>query len=260
MTSLLTDEPAPGILRLTLNRPERLNALDGPTLTALETALDDANRSDGAVRCVILRGTGRAFSTGSDLKWLAEGVLGDLAAHMRHQDRMQKAYELIETCRPIVVAQVNGLALAGGFEMALACDILIAADEAELGDEHIRKNLLPSGGSSQRLPRKIGLARGLHYLLTGKRMTGRQAVEIGLAALSAPAAELDAATLDLARGLAATDAHALASMKQTVRRGMELPLSEALSYERWMQYRYRNESPAMLASVQAFAAGQKREH
>lgn len=254
MSALLTDEPAPGVLRLTLNRPRRLNALDGPTLTALLEALRAADASEGAVRCVILRGTGRAFSTGSDLKWLADGVLADPAAHMRHQDRMQAAYELIETCRPVVVAEVNGLALAGGFEMALACDIIVAADEAELGDEHIRKNLLPSGGSTQRLPRKIGLARGLYHLLTGRRMTGRQAAEIGLAALSAPGADLEGVVLDLARGIAATDAHALAAMKRTVRRGMDLPLTEALSLERWMQYRYRNDSPAMLASVQAFAA------
>lgn len=254
---LIVDNPRPGVRVLTINRPERLNALDADTLTALTTALRDSAEPESGIRVVVIRGTGRAFSTGSDLKYLAEGVLHDPAAHQRHQDRMQQAYELIETGGPVVIACVNGLALAGGFEMVLACDIIVADEDAELGDEHIRKNLLPSGGSSQRLPRKIGQARGLYYLLTGRRMRGREAERIGLVSLAVPAAELETATLALAEEIASRDGFALSRMKAMVRRGLELPLNEGLSLERWMQYRYKTESPSLLANVQNFAARSK---
>lgn len=252
MTLVIT-HPAEGVVHLRLNRPHRLNAVDGPLLQALRAQIELANASAGATRAIIITGTGRAFSTGSDLKWLQQEVLHDLAAHLAYQDAMQSCYQAIETARPVVIAAVNGLALAGGLELALACDILIAAHEAELGDEHITKNFLPSGGASQRLPRKIGLARGLYHLLTGTRLSGQRAYEIGLAAAAVPLDALEAHCLDLARALASRDAHALAAMKSTVRRGMEMPLDEALSFERWQQYRYRNESPAMLAGVKSFA-------
>ena len=168
----------------------------------LSAALRACSDADRDIRVVVIRGKGRAFSTGADLKWLASGVLADPAAHMRFQDEMQQAYELIENSGVVVISSVNGLALAGGFELALSCDIVIADEEAELGDEHIRKNLLPSGGSSQRLSRKIGIARSLFYLLTGRRMTGREAERIGLVSVSVPGSDLAAMTLALATELA----------------------------------------------------------
>ncbi|RQP08159.1 MAG: enoyl-CoA hydratase/isomerase family protein [Paracoccus sp. BP8] len=248
MTVLVEDSE--GIRTITLNRPERLNALDGDTLAALANGIETA----GEARVIIIRGTGRAFCAGNDLKWLASGVLDELGAHMRHQDLMQRTYEMIGAAPQAVIASVNGLAFAGGFELALACDIIVADEAVEMGDEHMRKNLLPSGGSSQRLPRKIGLARGMYYLLTGRRMTGREAAEIGLVSLAVPGDTLEAETRALALEIASRDARAIANMKIMVRRGIELPLSDALSHERWIQYRYRNESAAMIASVKAFAA------
>lgn len=248
MSVLVND--AGGVRTVTLNRPERLNALDGDTLAALAGAVETA----GDARVIVIRGTGRAFCAGNDLKWLASGVLNDLGAHMRHQDLMQRTYEMIGAAPQVVIASVNGLAFAGGFELALACDIIIADEAIEMGDEHLRKNLLPSGGSSQRLPRKIGMARGMYYLLTGRRMTGREAADMGLAALAVPGERLQAETQALSEEIASRDPHALANMKTMVRRGAELPLSEALSYERWMQYRYRNESASLMQSVEAFAA------
>jgi enoyl-CoA hydratase/carnithine racemase len=251
--TLIVDDTTPRIRTLTINRPERLNALDGPTLTALLAAVRECSEPDRDIRVIVIRGTGRAFSTGSDLKWLASGVISDTAAHMRHQDRMQEAYETLESSKQIVIASVNGLALAGGFELALSCDIIVADEDAELGDEHIRKNLLPSGGSSQRLPRKIGLARAMYYLVTGRRMRGREAERIGLVSLAVPGGDLESATLQFADDIARTDSHALAAMKLMVRRGLEIPMKDGLWLERWMQYRYRNESPSMIASVQDFA-------
>lgn len=250
---LQISEPQDGVLWLRLDKPARLNAVDGDMLAAIEREIAKADASEGRIRVVVITGTGRAFSTGSDLKWLQAHVLADLAAHQRYQDQMQRCYQGLERARAVVIAAVNGLALAGGLELALACDILIAAEEAELGDEHITKNFLPSGGASQRLPRKIGLARGLYHLLSGARISGQRAAEIGLAAAAVPLADLDRHCLHLAAQIASRDAHALAAMKDLVRRGMEMPLGEALGFERWTQYRYRNESPAMLAGVKDFA-------
>lgn len=254
MTVLSIDNPIPHVRRLTLTRPERMNALDGSTLQALNDAVRACATAGDAVKVLVIRGSGRAFCAGNDLKWLASGVLADRAAHMRHQDLMQDTYERLESAPQIALASINGIAVAGGFELALACDLMIADEEAQLGDEHIRRDLLPSGGSSQRLPRKLGLQRALYYLVTGRRMTGRQAVDLGLAAQAVPGEQLEAATLQLATEIARADALALASMKQMARRAMELPLSDGLRHERWMQHRYRTQSPSLEVGVHGFAA------
>lgn len=253
MGTLLIDDPAPHVRRLTLHRPERMNALDGPTLQALNQAVRDCVAAGDAVKVLVIRGSGRAFCAGNDLKWLASGVLDDRAAHMRHQDLMQDTFARLESAPQIVIASVNGFAVAGGFELALACDLIVAHEAALLGDEHIRRNLLPSGGSSQRLPRRLGLQRAIYYLVTGRRMTGREAVALGLAAQAVSAAELEAATLQLAQEIARADALALASMKEMARKALELPLQDGLRHERWMQHRYRTQSPALEAGVQGFA-------
>jgi enoyl-CoA hydratase/carnithine racemase len=254
MSTLLIDDSQPGIRVLTLNRPERLNALDGPSLENLIATIRDCSAPGRDVRVIVLRGAGRAFSPGADLKWLASGVLADAAAHLAFQDRLQEMCETIEGADQVVIASIHGLALAGGLELALACDIMVAAEDAEIGDEHIRRNLLPGGGGSQRLPRKLGQAQGLYYLLTGRRMTGREAQQLGLAAVAAPPADLHDTTMGLARELARTDGRALAAMKLMARRGLELPLKEGLWLERWMQHRYRSESAAMDHGVANFAA------
>lgn len=252
--AVIIDDTTPKVRVITLNRPERMNALDGATLSALNAAIRDSSAPGRDIRVIVIRGTGKAFCAGNDLKWLASGVLADALAHQRHQDLMQDTYELMEAAKQIVIASVNGYAVAGGFEMAISCDIIVANQDAELGDEHIRRNLLPSGGSSQRLPRLLGLPRAMYYLVTGRRLTGRDAERIGLASLAVPAAELDAATLKLAEEIARADGHALAAMKFMARRALEIPLKDGLAMERWMQHRYRVESPALAAGVHNFAA------
>lgn len=253
---ILVDDSTPRVRVISLNRPERLNALDGPTLLALRATVEECSGPGFDVRVIVIRGEGRAFCSGSDLKWFVEsGVLDDPGRHLENQDRMQAAHESLEGARQVVIACVNGFAVAGGLELALACDIIIVDQDAQLGDEHIRKNLLPSGGSTQRLPRRIGAARALYYLLSGRRMSGREAERIGLAALAVPGTELMATVMELANEIAQADPHALAGMKFTARRALELPLKDGLALERWTQFRYRNESPAMVAGVQQFAVG-----
>jgi enoyl-CoA hydratase/carnithine racemase len=254
MSTLLVDDSHAGVRILTLNRPERLNALDGPSLDNFIAAIRECSAPGKDIRVIVIRGAGRAFSAGADLKWLATGVLADHGAHLRFQDRLQEMCETLEAADQVVIGSIHGFALAGGMELALSCDILIAAEDAELGDEHIRRNLLPGGGGSQRLPRKLGLARGMYYLLTGRRISGREAERIGLVSVAVAAAELPDATLALAQEIARTDGRALAAMKLMVRRGLELPLREGLWLERWTQHRYRSESTAMDQGVANFAA------
>lgn len=251
---LLIDDSQPGVRLLTLNRPHRLNAFDGAALQALHDAVIEVGAAPGPVKVLLIRGAGRAFCAGNDLKWLASGVLANTAAHLRHQDLMQRTFESLERAPQVVVAAVHGAAVAGGFELAIACDILLVAEDAKIGDAHLARNLFPSGGSSQRLPRRIGLPRAMYYLLSGRTMDGREAERIGLAAQCWSAAELQEQAVALATEIARTDAHALASMKQCARRALEIPLTEGLALERWTQFRYRQESPALQASVQAFAA------
>jgi enoyl-CoA hydratase len=252
---LIVDDVTAKVRAITLDRPQRLNALDGATLGALEAAVLECEDPQRDIRVIVVRGSGRAFCSGSDLKWLVDsGLVDDPGAHLRNQDRMAAAFAALESSRCIVIAAVQGFAVAGGLELALACDLIVAAEDAQLGDEHIRKNLLPSGGSTQRLPRRIGLARAMYHLVTGRRISGVEAERIGLACMAVPADRLDAETLHLAQEIAQADAHALAAMKSLVRRSLELPLKEGLQLERWQQFRYRSESPALLEGVRRFAA------
>jgi enoyl-CoA hydratase len=251
---ILVDDRTPGVRVVTLNRPERLNAFDGPALAQLLAAVEGAADPGRDIRVLVIRGNGRAFCAGNDLKWLASGEMDDPAIHLAHQDRMAQVFGKLESSRQVVIAAVHGHAVAGGFELALAADILVVADDAQIGDAHLRRNLMPSGGSSQRLPRKLGLPRALYYLITGRTMSGREAERIGLAAMAVPADVLHSTALALASEIAAVDAHALAAMKAIARRALELPLEDGLALERWAQFRYRNESPALRASVQSFAA------
>ena len=254
MSTLLIDDSQPGIRFVTINRPERMNALDGPTLETFIQTIQECSAPGKDIRVVVIRGAGSCFSAGADLKWLASGVLADHAAHLRFQDRLQEMCETLEAADQVVIGSIHGFALAGGLELAMSCDILIADEAAELGDEHIRRNLLPGGGGSQRLPRKIGLARGLFHLLTGRRLKGRDAERVGLVALAVQGAELADSTLALAQEIARTDGRALAAMKMMSRRGMEMPLRDGLWLERWAQHRYRQESGAMDSGVANFAA------
>ena len=209
---------------------------------------------DKDIRVLVISGAGRCFCAGADLKWLASGVLADHAAHLRFQDHLQEMCETLEAADQVVIGSIHGYALAGGLELAMSCDILVADEAAELGDEHIKRNLLPGGGGSQRLPRKLGLARGLFYLLTGRRIKGREAERIGLVAIAVNGAELAQTTLALAQEIARSDGRALASMKMMARRGMEMPLRDGLRLERWAQHRYRQESSAMDSGIANFAA------
>lgn len=251
---LIIDRSEPGVAVVTLNRPDQLNAINGELARAFITTLGELAAEHPAVRVIVLRGAGRAFCAGADLKWLHADVVGDPAALSRFQDDLAAMCRALESAPQVVIGTAHGYALAGGLELLLSCDLVVAARDAQLGDEHIRRNLIPGGGSSQRLPRKLGLARGLYVLLTGHRMSGEEAERWGLACASAEPGELDTTALGLARSTAEHDGAALATMKDIVRRGIELPLADGLWLELYEQHRYRSRTPAMNEGIAAFAA------
>jgi enoyl-CoA hydratase len=253
--ALLVEDPLDGVRVLTLNRPHRLNALDGDLVGRLLAELARAAEQHPSVRVIVLRGAGTSFCPGADLKWLSGGILADRVRHARFQDSLGQLCHRLMTAPQAVVTAVHGYALAGGLEIAMAGDMIVTAADARLGDQHINRGILPGAGGSQRLPRKVGPSRALYYLLTGRQMTGSEAFAAGLAAVCVPAESLDSAALELAAELAGKDGHAIDFMKQMVRRGSELPLTDALALELFLQGRYRTWSTRMDHAASDFTQG-----
>jgi enoyl-CoA hydratase len=220
----------PPVATITLDRPQALNAITPRMLAELATALEWAGREPDAV-VVVLTGAGRAFSAGVDLKALGDrrldgGTVGDLL-----DLPARRVIDLIGGIGAVVIAKVNGHCFTGALELALACDIVIAAEEAVLGDTHAKWGLRPTWGMSQRLPWLAGAARARYLSYTAATFTGRQAADWGLAALACPRADLDAATADVAATVAANSRGSLAAYKDLYRAAERLTLPAGLAYE-----------------------------
>lgn len=193
-------EKKDGIAYVTFNRPAVYNAVNVATLVDLRTAFEDA-RDDDAVHGIILTGAGdNAFAAGADIAGLAglDAVEGERLSRF-----IQETLELIETLGKPVVAAINGLALGGGCETAMACTLRIAAAHAKFGQPEVKLGLLPGGGGTQRLPRLVGKGRALQLILTGDMIGAEEAWRIGLVNEVVPAAELIARAEAILREIAA---------------------------------------------------------
>lgn len=235
-----------GYAIVTLNRPAEMNALSRELRADFVTAFDDCS-ADEAIRVVILTGNGRAFCAGFDLKELAGSSEQDVS---READNVvARAMERFEG--PIIGA-VNGHAITGGFEMALACDILIASENARFADTHARVGILPGWGLSQKLPRLIGLSRAKEISFTGAPVLARQAYEWGLVNHVVAPEELLPRAIEMAENICACVPHVLQQYKALIDRGYSMPYSEALLWE---------EQQAIASARQASAAiiGARRE-
>jgi enoyl-CoA hydratase/carnithine racemase len=179
-------ETAHGAAVLWLNRPEVRNAFDIPMLRGLRRALATADR-DPDVRAIVVRGRGDSFCVGADLALLEGGH-----SWIELSRFVSRIYEGLSGSRKVTIAAVHGHAVAGGFEMMLACDFAVAAEDARIGDGHIRNGLYGSAGPIYRLPRMIGSRRAKELLLSGDLLSGRDAREWGIVNAVAPAAELEA--------------------------------------------------------------------
>lgn len=223
------------VATLTLNRPASLNAITVQMLDELADALERLG-ADPAVQAVVLTGEGRAFSAGVDLKALGTGRLdggkvGDLL-----DLPARKVIDLIRTIDPIVVARINGHCFTGALEIALACDIVIAADEAKLGDTHAKWGLRPTWGMSQRLPALVGPARARYLSYTASTFTGREAAQWGIAAQSCPSGELDQVVAAVVAAVGANSRGSLTAYKDLYRAAERLGLPDGLQYEADTEY------------------------
>ena len=208
---------------IVLNRPEVFNALNYKAVHEFERAVREL---EGQSKVILVEGAGDHFCAGADLRYLAE------TTNLREFiEQINRAFSSLEQAPVPVVALVQGYALAGGFELMQACDVVIAADNAVIGDQHANVGLIPGGGGSQRLPRLVGRQRALALLLSGERITGRDAVSWGLAYKSVPPGELKAEGTRLAQELAAKSSGALRAMKHLVDRGADRPLKDAIDLE-----------------------------
>lgn len=214
----------------TLDRPEALNSITPAIVAGLHAALDSAE-ADPAIVAVVLAGKGRAFCAGADLKYVRAQCGDDEAAISRFLDSVLSLMRRIETFPRPVIAAVNGLALAGGLELVLCCDLVVAARSARLGDAHANYGLLPGGGGSVRLPRKIGPTRAKYLLYTGEFLPADELVSWGLVNEVVEDAELAAAVERLVAKLAVKSSLVLRRMKALVDDGLEQPLDVALRQE-----------------------------
>ena len=218
------------IATITINRPEALNAIDPRTNAELEEAWADF-RDDPEVWVGIVTGAGeRAFCAGADLKELIP-ALGERA---RRGELTEFNFGGItrgfQTWKPLIAA-VNGFALAGGTELALACDIRIAAETARFGQPEVRWAIIPGAGGTQRLPRAIGASAALEIILTGRQVDAQEALRLGLVHRVVPAAEVMAEARRTAEALLANGPLALRAAKQAVVEGWDRPLAEGLDLE-----------------------------
>lgn len=215
------------IATITVNRPDKLNALNDRVISELGDAIDSA-RQNVDVGGVILTGAGRAFVAGADISELKHhGAISAKALAQRGQD----VFRRYETSPKPIIAAVNGFALGGGCELAMACHVRIASEAAKFGQPEVKLGLIPGYGGTQRLPRLIGKGRALQLLLTGETIDANEAYRIGLVNRVVPADELIAAATTMLQAILANGPLAVAYCIESVNRGYDLTIDEALTLE-----------------------------
>jgi enoyl-CoA hydratase/carnithine racemase len=224
MTLVLRSDAA-GVATLTLNRPEKLNALNPATFHELRAHLD-AIDGDASVRCVVLTGAGRSFCAGNDLDAIASGE--GRAEPMLGPETV----DALEQVSQPTVAKIRGHCFTGGLELALACDFLVAAETTKFGDTHGQWGLVPIWGMSIRLPERVGLANAKDLMFTARRIDANAARAIGLVDRAVPDDELDDAVDTLTAEITANSAGTNRIVKRLLRERMERNRPDALAYER----------------------------
>jgi enoyl-CoA hydratase/carnithine racemase len=213
---------------VTVNRPKVLNALNKATWADLRTAFEDA-RDDAAVRGVILTGAGdKAFIAGADISELARVTAFEAEQSSRFG---QEVLDLIEDLGKPVIAAVNGFALGGGCETAMACTIRIAAEHAQFGQPEVKLGLVPGGGGTQRLPRLVGKGRALQLILSGGMISAQEAYRIGLVNEIVPAADLITRAEEILKQISANAPIAVKFALEVTNKGLETSQSEGLLLE-----------------------------
>lgn len=220
---------ADGIACFELATPAAMNAIDERRIAEFEAMLTDVE-SDPAVRALIISAQGNAFCVGLHLDLLIP-AFADLDYFQAVLRRLADALLRLERLPVPTICAVQGLARAGGFETALACDFILVAEEAKVGDNHAHAGIMPGGGSTQRLARRIGMQRAKEIVFSSKLIGGAEAAAIGLALRAVPRAALAEAAFALARQFTDKPRACLAAIKRTMMEGAELPIAEGVALE-----------------------------
>ncbi|HUF98501.1 MAG TPA: enoyl-CoA hydratase/isomerase family protein [Ilumatobacter sp.] len=235
---------------ITLNRPEHKNPIDKVTLNALRAELERAD-AESDIRTVIITGAGDAFSAGGDLRGYVE-LYQDPRAFRAFLEDFSEVCALLESGAFASIAMVNGACVAGGIEVALACDFIIVAEHAKIGDGHLNFGQLPGAGGSQRLCRAVGLQHAKDLLLTGRLLTGVEAVAIGLATEAVPADGLLARVIEIAASTSRHSPLAIRRMKELILVSQDVTRADALARELDIVATYATTSHDAVEGLHAF--------
>lgn len=221
MYNTIIVEKNDGVAKITLNRPDKMNSITMEVAAEFKAALEDAENDD-AVKVIVVTGAGRAFCAGGDLEYFL--ATKDSEEFYRFNLASSELFDGIQYGSKIVIAAVNGYCLAGGFELISACDIVIASENAMLGDEHINRGLIPGGFSVYRWGRILGPRKATEVLLTGKRYTAKEAEEIGIINKAVPADKLDEAVSEITKIFIDKSLEALKIGKRALSRAIDIDL------------------------------------
>lgn len=230
MTDLVLRHDASGVCTLTLNRPDKHNALDTRMFVQLDAHLADLESASAAIGCVVLRGAGKSFCAGADIAAMREGVV---VPSPMYKPRVIERLALLP--QPVIAA-VHGHCFTGGLELALAADFILASDAATFADTHGKWGLVAGWGMTQRLPRRIGMAQARRMMMTAQVMTASQAMQIGLVDACG---DLDAILADWLARILANSWHTNVHSKRLLRETEGMPLANGLAHEF-----FRNPGPA----------------
>jgi enoyl-CoA hydratase len=212
---------------ITLNRPKALNALNDALMDELGAALLAFDADEG-IACVVVTGSEKAFAAGADIAMMNPFNFPDAY----RKGLISRNWDTIRQIRKPVIAAVSGFALGGGCEVAMACDLILAADTAKFGQPEIKLGVIPGAGGTQRLPRAVGKSKAMDLALTGRMMDAVEAERAGLVSRVVPAAELHAEAAKAAQAMCGYSLLALMAVKESINRAYESPLSEGLLFER----------------------------
>jgi enoyl-CoA hydratase len=227
-TLIVTREGKVGLIRL--NRPKALNALNSRLIEELNTALK-AFETDPGIGCIVITGNEKAFAAGVDIKEMHNKTFVEA-----HSSDFLAPMDKISNIRKPIIAAVAGYALGGGCELAMSCDIILAADNAVFGQPEINLGIMPGAGGTQRLPRSVGKAKAMELCLTGRQMKAEEAERASLVSRIVPADELLDEAMKVASKIANLSQHAVMMIKEAINRGFATTLAEGSRFERGQFY------------------------
>jgi len=220
-------EKKDSVATIVISRPEVLNALDKETILELQKAVEDV-RDDENVKVVVITGVGRAFIAGADVAWMRDRSPLEMREFLQ---LVQSVFNGIENLEKPVIAAINGYALGGGCELAMACDIRIASEDARFGQLEINLGIMPGGGGTQRLPRLVGVGRAKELILTGDMIDAKEAERVGLVNKVVLPDKLESATKELASKLAMKGQVAIKFIKDAINKGLKTNIKMGMAYE-----------------------------